>query len=73
MARGDRCEQFGRLQEDGDGRWSFRRDDGGRWRLDLGWWSARRLRRLQGRRVRLVGVRDGFDLLSVELVEAVPG
>ncbi|HEX8556001.1 MAG TPA: DUF5818 domain-containing protein [Sphingomonas sp.] len=38
---------------------------GGTWRLDAG----RRARRLLGQRVRIVGVRDGFDLLFVEQID----
>ena len=49
----------------------LQRDAGGRWRLDLGWRCGLRARRLLGRRVRVVGVRDGFDLLAAERVEAV--
>lgn len=41
--------------------------DGGTWRLDAGW----RARRLLGRRVRVTGPRDGFDLLAVKTIEAV--
>jgi len=37
------------------------RDDGGRWRLD----GPARLEKLVGRRVRVLGVRSGFDLLDV--------
>lgn len=35
---------------------------GGTWRLDAGW----RVRRLVGRRVRIVGVRADFTLLDVK-------
>lgn len=42
----------------------LRRDDGGRWRLDL----ARRHEELLGRRVRVEGVRSGFDLLDVRRI-----
>ena len=41
--------------------------DGGTWRLDAGW----RARRLLGRRVRVTGTRDGFDLLAVKTIEAI--
>lgn len=41
--------------------------DGGTWRLDADW----RARRLLGRRVRVTGVRDDFDLLAVKSIEAV--
>lgn len=39
----------------------LRRDDGGEWRLD----APRRAARYAGRRVRIEGVRDGFDLLAI--------
>lgn len=41
--------------------------DGGTWRLDVGW----RARRLLGRRMRVTGTRDGFDLLAVKAIEAI--
>lgn len=68
MPRGTRHELVGRLNER-EGRWSLRPDGGGEWRLDFGlraWWSARRL---AGRRVKLRGVRDGYDLLAVTAIE----
>ncbi len=40
---------------------------GGTWRLDTGW----RARRLLGRRVRVSGTRDGFDLLAVGTIKAL--
>lgn len=40
-------------------------DGGGTWRLDADW----RARRLLGMRVKVVGVRDGFDLLAVTRIE----
>jgi hypothetical protein len=39
-------------------------DDGGRWRLD----TDPDVAALAGRRVRITGVRTGFDLLAVETV-----
>ena len=42
---------------------------GGAWRLDLGIVAAWRARRLVGMRVRVAGVRDGFDLLAGETIE----
>ena len=42
-------------------------DGGGAWRLDAGW----RARKLLGMQVRVVGVRDGFDLLTVQKLERV--
>ena len=45
----------------------LRVDDGGEWRLD----TANGARRLTGRRVRVTGTRDGFDLLAVRSIEAL--
>lgn len=67
MPLGTKHEETGWLNER-DGRWSLRTDGGGEWRLDLGFRVWLRARRLVGRRVRLVGVRDDFDLLAVERI-----
>ena len=69
MPRGEVFEVFGRLDHR-DGRWSLRPDGGGEWRLDLGWKRQHRFVALLGRRTRLVGVRDGYDLLAVRSVES---
>ena len=69
MPRGSRHEEAGLLVEDG-GRLSLRRDEGGTWRIDPNW-RSRQAYRLAGRRVRIVGVRDGFDLLAIETIEQV--
>lgn len=42
----------------------LRRDDGGRWRLDADW----EVRTMLGQRVRVQGVRSGFDILTVERI-----
>lgn len=42
----------------------LRRDDGGRWRLD----ADPDAEKLLGRRVRVEGVRSGFDLLDVRRI-----
>lgn len=39
----------------------LQRDDGGRWRLD----GDAEAERMLGRRVRVEGIRSGFDLLEV--------
>lgn len=39
--------------------------EGGIWRLDAGWLAGR----LIGHRVRIIGIRDGFDLLAVRSIE----
>ena len=56
MPRGDVFEVFGRLNHR-DGRWSLRPDEGGEWRLDLGWKRQRRFVELLGRRTRLTMAR----------------
>lgn len=40
-------------------------EDGGTWRLDV----ERGARRLLGQRVRVEGIRDGFDLLAVKRID----
>ncbi|WP_102959662.1 DUF5818 domain-containing protein [Mangrovicella endophytica] len=60
---GSRRELEGLLLIDRAG-WCLRADDGGHWRLDL----LRPPRRLLGRRVRVRGIRSGFDLLDVTAV-----
>lgn len=51
-----------------DGRQLYlRMDDGGGWRIEAGW-SARKL---LGRRVRIEGRRDGFDLVAAKRIEPV--
>lgn len=39
--------------------------DGGEWRLEI----LKRHKHLLGRRVKVVGIRDGFDLLAVDHIE----
>ena len=39
--------------------------DGGEWRLDI----LKRHKHLPGTRVKVVGIRDGFDLLAVDHIE----
>lgn len=53
------------------GRWSLRLDDGGEWRLDLSPRARWRARGLAGQRVRISGVREGFDLLYVSQLQIV--
>ena len=66
MPRGTTHEETGLLVEQAGGL-ALRRDDGGTWRLDAPW----RSKRLAGKRVRIVGVRDGFDLLAVKTISAL--
>lgn len=72
MPRGTTHEVFGRLMED-HGCWSLLTDAGGVWRLDPGWRRRSTLRRLATGRVRLLGIRDDFDLLAVKSVDAADG
>lgn len=69
MPKWQPIEDTGWLNENG-GR-VLRRDEGGRWRLDVGFRTAWRSRKLIGKRVRIIGERSGFDLLDVERVEAL--
>jgi len=63
-------DETGWLNEQ-DGQLILRRDEGGRWRLDVGFWLWRKSRKLVGRRVRVQGVRSAFDLLDVQKLEAI--
>ncbi len=47
---------------------SLELDGGGAWRLEAPW---RRTTHLLGRRERVVGIRDGFDLLAVQAIEGL--
>jgi hypothetical protein len=64
MPKGTRHDETGLLLREGHFL-VLQRDDGGRWRLD----TARRVERLLGRRVRVQGMRSGFDLLDVCRIE----
>lgn len=66
MPRGSRCDETGWLNDD-RGRLILRRDAGGTWQLDAPW----RARRLVGQRVRVVGVRADFNVLTALSVEAI--
>ena len=70
MPMGSRHDETGWLNER-DGQWLLRRDEGGRWRLDVGFWTAWRSKGLIGKRVRIVGTRGEFDLLNVDRIEAL--
>lgn len=49
-------------------RWlTLQLEGGGRWRLD----AKRNAHKLVGQRVRLTGIRDGFDLLYVKSIETI--
>lgn len=67
MPIGTHHVEIGWLNED-DGHLVLRVDGGGRWRLDAGLILGWRTRRLVGKRVRVEGVRDGFDLLAVRTI-----
>lgn len=70
MPRGTRHDETGWLNEN-EGQWVLRRDEGGRWRLEVGFFMAWRTRKLLGKRVRVVGKRSDFDWLDVEKIEAI--
>jgi len=70
MPMGSRHDETGWLNER-DGQWILRRDEGGRWRLDVGFWLSWRSRKLIGKRVRIAGTRGEFDLLNVDRIEAL--
>ncbi|HEX8414597.1 MAG TPA: DUF5818 domain-containing protein [Sphingomicrobium sp.] len=64
------ADRDGWLKEQ-DGERILRRDDGGRWCLAMGPIVRWRSRKLLGKRVWIVGVRDGFDALVVKKIAAV--
>lgn len=70
MPQETRHELVGRLCEV-EGRISMIPDDGGEWRLDVGFLLSGPARRLAGTWVRVVGVRDGFDVLAVRRIDAI--
>jgi hypothetical protein len=61
---GSRHDETGRLRWE-RGALILLRDEGGRWRLE----ADRRAQRFVGQRVRVIGTRDEFDLLSVAWIE----
>ena len=67
MPRGTPHEVVGLLMKAGRSL-TLEIDGGGSWRLEAPW---RRTSHLLGRRVRVVGIRDGFDLLAVQSIDAV--
>lgn len=68
MPRGTRHTLTGALRWTRFG-YALEMDDGGVWRLDVGWgWKARRC---LDRQVVIAGVRSGFDLLDVHRLEVV--
>lgn len=69
MPIGSHHDETGWLNDDA-GQLVLRRDGGGRWRLDVGFLTRWRSRGLVGKRVRIVGVRDDFDLLAVKRITA---
>lgn len=70
MPRGTRHDESGWLNE-WNGERILRRDDGGRWRLEMGLWAHWRTRKLVGKRVRIVGIRHDFDVLAVTDIQAM--
>lgn len=69
MPHGSHLSETGWLNADDAGQLVLRRDGGGRWRLDASLWVRWRARNLIGRRVRLSGIRDGFDILTVQAIK----
>ena len=67
MPRGTRHTLTGTLRRTRLG-YVLEMDDGGVWRLDVGWGS--RVGRCIGQRVAIEGVRSGFDLLDVYRLRA---
>ncbi len=63
MPRGTRHELTGILLE-GDFYPVLRVADGGEWRLEI----TKKWRHLLGKRVAVIGMRDGFDLIAVEQI-----
>jgi hypothetical protein len=63
MPIGSKHDETGRLLRE-RGWLILQRDDGGRWRLD----ADPRAERMLGQRVRIEGIRSGFDLLDVRRI-----
>lgn len=61
MPKGTRHDLEGLLLRDARGYMVLRVDDGGEWRLN----ANRKTADLIGNRVRVLGVRSGFDILEV--------
>jgi hypothetical protein len=64
MPRGSKHDLTGLLLENGVYP-ILRMPDGGEWRLDV----TKSHRHLLGKRVRILGIRDDFDLLSMQKIE----
>lgn len=60
MPRGSKHDETGIIARE-HGQLVLLRDDGGRWRLD----APSHAQEYVGRRMRVVGIRSGFDLLDV--------
>ncbi len=70
MPMGSRHDEIGWLNER-NGQLVLRRDEGGCWRLDVGFWLWWKSRKLVGKRVRVQGIRGEFDLLDVQRLEVI--
>ena len=66
MAMGAPVSDTGKLMKIG-GQLVLERDEGGTWRLDC----VRQFRDLVGHRVRVRGIRAGFDVLDVPLIGGI--
>ena len=69
MPHGSQHDETGWLNQQ-RGQLVLHRDLGGTWVLDTGFRTSWRARRLLGKRVRVQGVRDDFNLLAVSALEA---
>ena len=67
MPLGSKHDETGRLLRE-RGAMVLERDIGGRWRLD----ADPSTERMLGQRVRVEGVRSGFDLLDVRRIRPAP-
>ena len=70
MPNGSRHKETGWLNEQ-NGQLILHRDEGGRWRLEVGMLLGWRTRKLIGKRVRIHGIRCDFDVLDVRTMEAI--
>ena len=70
MPIGSHHVETGWLNDDA-GQLVLKRDGGGRWRLDVSLLTRWQSRHLIAKRVRVTGIRDGFDLLAVRAITSL--
>lgn len=68
MPMGAFHDETGRLNYH-DGEYALRMDGGGTWHLEMSFWKSRSAQKFAGKRVRIQGVRTGFNVLSVDRIE----